>query len=199
MTSGLARQAQVNPCLSYSVLSRFWDRNWEPSQSFILVVPQSAFQSNDLMARIDSIREERNFKPRFKIVLDSNFNGRDDYILWAHHPNKLYSIYAHRSVVEEVKGNTELGLWLQDRPFPSQEQVREVDAEMRAAMRRCLKDATYVTGRDAKTTHTSITINSMTAAGKWERDPDEVTVMGGQAPNAVRIFTRLCLRIVRRF
>lgn len=195
MTLGLARQAQANPNLSYSVLSRFWDKQWIPPSKFLLVLSPDAriklkgknIGSQELQEKIEVIRQKRNFKPQFDISWGDK--ALEGYDLWAQHPNELYYIYAPKNIMEYVKGTENLGLWLKSQPFPSQEQVKAFDEDMKVAGDDPNKWTIYETGEEAEKTYTSITINSMTTAKQMKRVPDQKGAMGGRAAIDVCIST----------
>lgn len=195
ITLGLARQAQANPGLSYSVLSRFWDKKWPQQLDFLLVVDSFALhklgigkpnsRATQLEEDINNIVKGRKFQPKIHLVWDHKIDA--GYAVWARHPNGLYTIYAHDGIITGLKGNKELGLWLNGATLPQEVTVTKVDLAMKGEKDNNRRGATYSTGKDAEKTYTSITINSMAIAKKMERNPTQNDAMGGISANKVCI------------
>ncbi|KAG8807395.1 hypothetical protein FRC19_006671, partial [Serendipita sp. 401] len=190
----LARQAQANPGLSYSVLARFWDKKWEPVPDLVLLVDSSHAEkvltyeggklkdpsnveeraTTKLKNLINEIKKQRLFQPNFKIVWDKD-SVPEKYTLWVEHPGHLYSIYIDKGVLNDLKGNVALAMWLDDRQFPKPEQVQGADEKIKEGIKKSKCKGTYRSGKDAIETETWVTRKSMMNVKRQTRNPDQLT------------------------
>jgi hypothetical protein len=104
------------------------------------------------------------------------------YVEWGRHPNGLYAIYMHGTFLKAVREHTTIGLWSPDRNFLTLNQAKEIDDPLSTKLEDKYKKAT---DPKAIVTVTVVTKRNIINTRKYDRNPDQITTMGGVSPNEV--------------
>ncbi|KAG8818865.1 hypothetical protein FRC19_010266 [Serendipita sp. 401] len=202
----IARLARTNSGL-YDVLSRFWDLPWDINFTLqidpkyqqiirkaahedvsdddlkgLVFDPQPADEDKRLVALIERVKGQRQFRPKFTIewsVKDLD-PSRGERRIWEQHPNGIYKLWIDSRVMLSVMSQPTLGIWLNNRVLQTDEQLAVADK----AIQELLKSKhTYKDATSAATTVTEVTKSKVNVVKNYKRNPDQVGAMGGLSPN----------------
>jgi hypothetical protein len=126
------------------------------------------------------------FKPdRIDIEWDNGLGCRKaDYEMWGRHPNYLYAIYIHKTVLKAVRTHAKLGLWSPDRRFLTPQQAAEIETPLYKTLQ---PQGKYKHAKDAEAmiTVTVVTKRNIITTRKYNRVPDQIATMAKVSPNEV--------------